>query len=935
MNLLTTESSSRLLAMLFADVEGSTGLAASLGDEWSALLEAYREILESTVRSMGGVVESTAGDGVFVTFDDLSAAGRAAVAIQRELRSYPWPAAVSELKVRMGLHFGPARRLSYGLVGLEIHRAARVGAAAHGGQILMTGVAAELLRDVVPSQAIGAHRLKDFPAPVALFCAVVDGQGAGSFPPPRTLELREGNLPAAPAGLIGRHHDLDRVRAALQEGAERWVTVLGRGGVGKTSLALTAANELVGDYDGGVWWIDASQERDRDGLRSLIARTCRVKAEHAWIAELGSRGRLLLVLDNLEGIADAAALLDPLLERSPYVSLLVTSQRPTRSRFERRVGLECLEESDALALLARSAERIDVPLEADAACTELVRLLDCLPLAIELAVGRLRLFRPAELVARLSGSMAILQDRERPDRHRSLSAALDWTLGLLDPDARELFARLGVFAGPVELEDIEVVAGGDGLDVVSALATLLDVSLLQRVETGDGRVRFAYPEAIRQQATRLLSAQDAEVWQRAHAVWQRDLVWPARIHEFVESRVVERAHAAAADTRAALDWAAEHDRRLWREIALGRYALASRANVFGEARALIDSLLADPGDDPEVVDLVREHALLRYAPGGEHAERQVCLYDELSDLHARYLCALNASIALTWELRFADAISWSERAAALGREISPLAEADVLVVRADTLLEAGRDDDAEAALAAADAIAGALRPSNHDRSELVRALLASNRGAHAEAFDRYGRALTHAELVGDEGSLQIASVNLVRALARAGREAEMLEVAGIVEAIADESAADGIELPQVLAERQPPVTEALARLGPPAEAVFAAGKALEPRARTKRICALIYTDVDARHEVNLQRPLVAAGAATSSATALETTVGELTAREAEVLRLLAQGLTDGQIADELVVSRRTVHAHLRAIYRKLDVGSRSAATRWALEHGLS
>ncbi len=930
------------------------------------MLRTYQEIVERTVRPVGGGVEWTGGDGCFVTFDDLTAAGRAAVAIQRELRSYRWPAAVTEFKVRMGLHFGQAQRFSYGLVGLEIHRAARVGAAAHGGQILMTGVAAELLRDVVPSQAIGAHRLKDFPAPVALFCAVVDGRGAGSFPPPRTLELREGNLPAAPAGLLGRQHDLGRVRAALQEEGERLVTVLGRGGVGKTSLALIAANDLVNDYEGGVWWIEAGQERDAAGLRSLIARTCRIKAEDSredsLIADLKSRGRLLLVLDNLEGVVDAAALLDSLLERLPELSLLVTSQLPLRCRLERRVQLDCLEESDALALLARSAERLDVPLEDDPACTALVRLLDGLPLAIELAVGRLRLFRPAELVSRLSGSMAILQDRGRPDRHRSLTAALDWTLGLLDADARELFVRLGVFAGAVELDDIEAVAGADGSDVVSAVATLLDVALLQRVETGDGRVRFAYPEVIRQEASRLLTAQGAEVWHRAHAVWQRDLVWPVRIHEFVESRMVERAHAAAADTRAALDWAAKHDRRLWREIALGRYALASRANAFPEARALIDSLLADPGDDPQVVDLVREHALLRHTPDSEHADGQIALYDELSDLHARYLCALNASIALTWELRFADALSWSERAAALGREIAPLAEADVLVVRADTLLEAGRDDDAETALLASDAMAGPLRASNRDRSELVRALLASNRGAHAEAFDRYGRALTHAELVGDQGAVHIAAVNLVRALARAGREAEMLEVAGMVEAIAAESTADGIELPQVLAERQPPVTEALVRLGPAAEALFAAGKAVEPAARTKRICALIYTDLADEHSetasglrqklgavakgdapsdgraIDQDQPAAVVRGAPSSTTTRQTdttAVDELTSREVEVLRLLAQGLSDAQIADDLVVSRRTVHAHLRTIYRKLNVGSRSAATRWALEHGLS
>jgi predicted ATPase len=318
---------------------------------------------------------------------------------------------------------------------------------------------------------------------------------------------------------------------------------------------------------------------------------------------------MLLVLDNLEGIRGTGAVLESLLGQLPAISVLATSQLPLGCRQERRLQLDCLGEPDALALLARSAELLDVRLADDPACVELVGLLEGLPLAIELAAGRLRVFRPAELVSRLRHSLAVLQDRGRPDRHQSLTAALDWTLGLLDRDARELFTRLGVFAGPVELEDIEAVAGGTGPDIVSEVATLLDVALLQRVEAGDGRVRFGFPEAIRQEASSRLDAQGAEALRRAHAVWQRDLVWPLRIYEVVESRLVERAHALAAETQAALDWAWKQDRRLWREIALGRYALASRAGALQEGRALIDRLLADPGDDPHVVDLVREHAL--------------------------------------------------------------------------------------------------------------------------------------------------------------------------------------------------------------------------------------------------------------------------------------------------------------------------------------
>jgi class 3 adenylate cyclase len=407
------EASSELMAMLFIDVEGSARLAAALGEQWRDVLEACQEIVEPAVRHSGGRVESVVGDGFFVTFTDLVAAGRAAVWIQHEFRSHRWPTGVGEVGVRMGLHVGHVERLGYGLAGLEVHRAQRVAAAAHGGQLLLSGVAAELLRDVVESQAIGAHRLKDFPAPIALFCAVIDGQGASAFPPPRTLALREGNLPAAPAGMVARDRDLERVRTALARDGERLVTLLGRGGVGETTLALTAANDLIEEYEGGVWWVDASQEREAEALRALIARSCRIDGkdarEESLIADLASRGRMLLVLDNLEGVARAAALLDVLLGRLPGVAILATSQLPLRCRTECSLQLDALAEPDALALLAQSAERLGVRVEDEPAAREFVALLDGLPLAIELAAVRLRLFTVADLVARLKQSVASLR----------------------------------------------------------------------------------------------------------------------------------------------------------------------------------------------------------------------------------------------------------------------------------------------------------------------------------------------------------------------------------------------------------------------------------------------------------------------------------------------------------------------------------------------
>jgi len=366
--------------------------------------------------------------------------------------------------------------------------------------------------------------------------------------------------------------------------------------------------------------------------------------------------------------------------------------------------------------------------------------------------------------------------------------------------------------------------------------------LLRRVEIGDGVVRFGLPEAVRQEAALRLDADRADEWQRAHAVWQRNLVWPLRIFEFEDSRLVERAHGVAAETQAALAWAWDHDRQLGREIALGRYSLAHRAGASQEAHDLLVRVLADPGEDPQVVDLARQHEAMGHSDLPETHDITgglIELFPALRDLYARCLCAHNIGIALTWRERFDEAITWLDRARQLAREMSPLAEASVLVVKADTLLEAARPHDAEKVMLESDAIAGSL-PSSIRDTDIIRAALESVIGNHAQALDRHGRALTRAELGGDQAAIQVIVVSLVRAFARAGREREMLEAAGIAKALAAERSAHGEFVSAVFADPDPAVTAAIERLGPPAQSIFDAGGSLEPGHRVKRLCALIY-----------------------------------------------------------------------------------------------
>jgi hypothetical protein len=197
------------------------------------VLADHHALVGRAIAAERGFVDGTEGDAFFACFVEAAAAARAAVASLRSLRAHEWPAEVGELAVRMGLHVGYVERRKTGYVGLEVHRAARVAAAAHGGQLLLTSAARALIGDVVPVEPLGAHRLKDFPWPEPLFCAVVDGRGAAAFPPPRTQELRPTNLPAGAPALVGREDDLQQVRSLFVADGERLVTLTGRGGVGK------------------------------------------------------------------------------------------------------------------------------------------------------------------------------------------------------------------------------------------------------------------------------------------------------------------------------------------------------------------------------------------------------------------------------------------------------------------------------------------------------------------------------------------------------------------------------------------------------------------------------------------------------------------------------------------------------------------------------
>ena len=837
--------------MLFTDIEGSTGLALALGAGWRDVLADHHAIVGGAIGRHGGFVDGIEGDSFFAAFADAGAAVAAAVAALRELRAHEWPPAVGdELRVRMGVHVGAVERTGTGYVGLEVHRAARVAAAAHGGQLLLTRSAVALAAGVVAVEPLGAHRLKGFPGAEQLFCAVIDGRGAAAFPPPRAAEVRLTNLPAATTALIGRAADLARVRAALTSEGARLVTLTGRGGAGKTTLARAVAEGLLDAHPGGVWWVALATLSAHDEVPGAIATATGAQhpsggsAVEAVVERLRDRGPALLVLDNLEHLLAAAQDVAGLLEALPGLRVLATSQLPLGLPGERVLALDTLEEDAALALVHAAADWGGARLADDAALLEVVRLVDGLPLGLELAAARLRILTPAQLRDRLVESLGVLEDRGhgRLERHRSLIATLDWTLGLLGAGPRALFTRMGAFAGSVELEDLEAAAGGDDLDVVDALAGLVDAALIRRVASGDGRARFALPEALRQiAAARLDAAPDGARWRLAHAQRQLAIAWPARYVLTGTLSTVRRAMAATAEAEAALRWARATGHSLAAPLAAALGARILFLSRLRDVAAMIEPVLAEPHGDAAVL------AVAAYARAGSlYATGQLA---EAAAVASETLCLsgdgdaqLNSLLLLgVIELdkrRPAEAVRIHERATSAARGGHAAGLARALAFEAQARIAAGDLDSAgelldecERVARQADATALATLPA-------LRAALALERGRAAEALERYAYHLLDSEGRRDALDVMWDLVSAANALAALGRDHDALVVLGMSGAQAADAGA--MPAPEHLTGNHR-VLAAEQRLGPrAAEAAQTRGRAIELGQRVATVCRMAH-----------------------------------------------------------------------------------------------
>ena len=521
------------VAVLFTDLEGSTRLWDRDPDAMHAALARHDEIVCGAVTAFDGAVFASAGDSFGVIFPTVTAAVRCAAQVQRELSDEVWPADLGELRVRLGIHVGRVLRRGGDCYGPTVNRCARLHAVGHGGQTLLSAAAAAELRAELPAgmtlRSLGSHQLKDLSEPMEVFQLGVRGLPE-EFPPLRSLDnprLRH-NLPTQMTSLVGRSAEMQTVRDLLDE--SRLVTLVGSGGVGKTRLALQVGADLLDGSGDGVWFADLAPLTDRDLVAATVASVLNVRpgdraVEDALADALGSR-RLLLVLDNCEHVIDAAAkLADHLLRAAPQLVVLATSREPLQVTGERIYRLPSLsvpaedagdvaaiQRHDAVRLFVERAvaQRPGFALDESTARTvaDICRSLDGIPFAIELAATRVGMLGLEDLADRLNQRFRLLTGGSRTalPRQRTLEALIDWSFDLLTLTEQELLRRLSVFAGGFDLEDVEAVCAGGGVDRLAVLdlcRALLDKSLIQLVDGSHSRYRLL--ETMREYAAAKLT----------------------------------------------------------------------------------------------------------------------------------------------------------------------------------------------------------------------------------------------------------------------------------------------------------------------------------------------------------------------------------------------------------------------------------------------
>jgi len=528
---------------LFTDIEGSTRLLERVGNRYGELLAAHHAVIRSAIGKHDGTELKTEGDAFFVVFPSANDAFAAAISAQEAIDSEPALSAEHVL-VRMGLHTGTAVLGGDNYVGMDVHIAARVSAAAHGGQILVTD--AVVTAGTVASGSggaftdIGAFWLKDIPDPIAIH-QVTAPHLRSDFPPINAAATHPKNAPKDLSSFIGRDTETDTAVELLRSG--RLVTLTGPGGTGKTRLGIEIGATATRMFRDGAVFVPLAGISDPaevpnslvDAVGASMNDPSVSPIEH--LAHHLEHREMLLIVDNFEHVLDAAADVQTVLEASPGTKILATSRTPLGLRGERELAIAPLDvDTSAVQLFAERAQQVKTSFDIDSSneddIHEIVKRLDGLPLAIELAAARVRMMAPSAILATLD-PLSLSHSKSTDARDLTLNDTIRWSFDLLDEPERQLMTRLAVFAAGGDLAQIEQVCTPSadlGIDLINGIGSLVEHSLLVADSTR-GTPRFRMLETIHEFTRREFdSSEEMLEIRNRHTTAFVDLLETARPH---------------------------------------------------------------------------------------------------------------------------------------------------------------------------------------------------------------------------------------------------------------------------------------------------------------------------------------------------------------------------------------------------------------------
>ena len=785
------------VTFLFSDVEGSTALLEGHGEASTRALRRHIEIFEELVDTNRGVIFETVGDAVYAAFANPPDALTAALAAHRALATEGWEEVGGRLACRIAVHTGSVERRDTHYFGPPLFRCARLQALAYGEQTVVSGATAGLVNGSLPSGATlvdrGVHRLKDLQEPEHVF-ELQHPDLRTEFPPLKSLDARPHNLPVQLSSFVGREDELATVSILIRE--HRLVTLLGPGGIGKTRLALQAGADQIEQFTDGVWFVDLAPLHEASRIAQAIAAALGVREEsgatplHAVADHMRSR-KLLLILDNLEQLLpDASSVIAELLAGAPGLHVLATSRGPLRLRgeVEHQVpplgagdpAQADLQLPDAVALFLARAREIHADLIVDSDSGPLIAAicerLDGLPLAIELAAARLRLFTLQALRDRLEQRLPVLVGgaRDLPERQQTLTAAIAWSEELLAVPERALFHRVGVFVGGFSLGEAAAVAGSDlGTDAEAGLMTLLEQSRVRRLD-GNDEPRFAMLETIREYAVGQLrndGGEDAARDRMAEWICKLVSIAPDELLGLRQMATLRLMDAELPNIRATLEWLRDRgDIERLPALAgdLARYWTMRGLRREGIGWVRLAAPLVSDAHSPARAHLYRAEGLLLNEQEPSQAlaafEAAIAIYRETGDRRELGRCLLGLSLAYSTLHDPERSHEAAEEALAIAREVGDLrTEAAAIGNIAWAAGLEGRVDEAEEGILRSNELSrqvGDLHGVVIGLSAL--GVYAAQRGDLAAAVAQHLEAVEVARQIGDPELIGLELLNLVQ-----------------------------------------------------------------------------------------------------------------------------------------------------------------------------